>query len=59
MPFEHRFGLENPYDLLELLGRLVGAPFEFVDQNSQNQFFWPRGLDRFLLFPRHDVELMT
>ena len=31
MPFEHRFWLENPCDLLKLLGRLVGATFEFTD----------------------------
>ncbi len=50
MPLQHRFRLKNPYDLPELLGRSVGMPFEFVDQNSQNQFFWAVGLDKFLCF---------
>ena len=59
MPPEHRFGLKNPEDLLELLGRSVRMAFEFVDQNSQDHFFCPGGLDRFLLFAGHDVELVA
>jgi hypothetical protein len=59
MPIEHSFGLKNPYDLSELLGRSVSKPFEFVDQNSQDKFFSPGGINRVLLFPGHDIELVA
>jgi hypothetical protein len=58
MPFEHFFRLKYPYDLPELLGRAVGMPFEFIEQNSRNQFFCAVGLEGFVLFPGYDVELV-
>jgi hypothetical protein len=33
--------------------------FEFVNQNSQNQFIVASGLDGFVLFTGHDVELVA
>ncbi len=33
--------------------------FEFVDQNSKDQFFCPGGLNGFVLFAGQDVELVA
>jgi hypothetical protein len=59
MPFENRFGRHDPVDFTQFLRDTPDSDFQLRGQDSQCQFFSPRGPKWFVQRSFHDRELAS